>query len=435
MTLIDQRILIDAPTNIIWELISDPTEVAHWHTGYTRVSVLTTQQTGRGTRRRCSLAAGGRDVIEEITAWVEGMGYEYVMIEGGRLHAYQGRLRLRPGPDGTEVQWILDYQPRGPFGTLGNMLRGKRQMQNMMKDSLKMLRRRVDARGMRMDDEYRERVAMRERLNAEERVQYQPRYPTPVPDSTSTAEAAPEVEAAPAAEIPLPPELVPPPPAALTQPEAAPPPITPSPAVPQMPAPPPPPVLPSFVAQLTGNPPTESPASDAEHDTEPKPPPGIREALGSEPPSAQVPVTPTLAPPLVPDHQRKTPPRGIPSVQPSQAPTPVPAARTPVEPSPLDPEHDPNLPPPTPTTDTGEMSIWEVFGLKRPSDQDTENLHGLIEEAETRRKIEAVRATSGTTRRAVRVRQGHPGPGLRRRLQQKRVKVRLPKQKRREDAP
>ena len=54
VTLIDQRILIDAPPQIIWEFISDPYKLADWHAGYTSVSVLTTQQTGLGTRRRCA---------------------------------------------------------------------------------------------------------------------------------------------------------------------------------------------------------------------------------------------------------------------------------------------------------------------------------------------------------------------------------------------
>ena len=41
-------------------------------------------------------------------------------------------------------------------------------------------------------------------------------------------------------------------------------------------------------------------------------------------------------------------------------------------------EHPAALPPQTPIHDTGEISIWEVFGVKRPSEQDNETLEDLI---------------------------------------------------------
>jgi len=42
--LIDQRILIDAPPDAVWQVISDQSQLVRWHAGYTSVSVLTTQQ-------------------------------------------------------------------------------------------------------------------------------------------------------------------------------------------------------------------------------------------------------------------------------------------------------------------------------------------------------------------------------------------------------
>ncbi|MCD4685134.1 MAG: SRPBCC family protein, partial [Anaerolineae bacterium] len=43
MTLIDQRVVIDAPPHIVWDFISDPAQIKRWHTGYRNISVLTTQ--------------------------------------------------------------------------------------------------------------------------------------------------------------------------------------------------------------------------------------------------------------------------------------------------------------------------------------------------------------------------------------------------------
>ena len=54
MPLIDQRILIDAPPEVVWQVFSDQNQLAQWHAGVTSVSVLTTQQRGTGVRRRCT---------------------------------------------------------------------------------------------------------------------------------------------------------------------------------------------------------------------------------------------------------------------------------------------------------------------------------------------------------------------------------------------
>ncbi|MBN1680844.1 MAG: SRPBCC family protein, partial [Anaerolineae bacterium] len=176
MALIDQRILIDAPTHVIWDTVSDPEKLASWHAGYTGVSVLTTEKTGAGTRRRCSLASGGKDVIEEVTHWVDGLGYEYTLVDGSPYRQFQGRIRLQAGPDGTSVQWVITYRPKGLIGLLRDRAGGQRALTAMMADSLRQLRRQIDTLGVRMDADYRERVGMRDRLNAEERAQYQRRH-------------------------------------------------------------------------------------------------------------------------------------------------------------------------------------------------------------------------------------------------------------------
>ncbi len=404
MTLIDQRILIDAPPQIIWEFISDPYKLADWHAGYTSVSVLTTQQTGLGTRRRCAVTGGGKDVIEQITAWVDGLGYEYELIEGGPYRTMRGRIRLQPGPDGTSVQWTVEYQPRGPFGFLHDRLSGRKQFAAMMAASLRELRQQVNALGLRMDDAYRARLGIQGRLNATERAQYQRRHPVPVGADSSQPVTTPEGA-----------------PVAIAEEAEGAPPATPS---EEMAAP-------------------EVRPVSYEADTEPKPPVGLHEAIAAqqespipapappletetEAPSppvkavpAEVPLPPAITPPPVialpepqtpveeePDYRRATPPRGIPAVlspaasapSPFAQPTPqdaetVPARPTPPRGMPSVPAHEGVLPPPTPKTDTGEISIWEVFGLRRPSEQDEDALQGLIQSVETRKVMEQRRET------------------------------------------
>jgi uncharacterized protein YndB with AHSA1/START domain len=445
VALIDQRILIGAPPEGVWRILSDSNQLSRWHAGYRGVSVLTTQSTGVGTRRRCTLSTG-KDVIEEITAWVDGWGYEYVLVEGGPYRAFQGRFRLQAGPDGTSVQWTIAYQPKGLPGTIRDRLGGQRRVQEMMTVSLRQLRRAVEELGVRIDEDYRSRVAIRERMNADERAQYQRRYqPSETADSDSPAEDQPAPE-------------------------------------------------PSFVADLTDAEP--EPATEAQEDTQPKPPRELRDAIAAQEappapadsPAARQDVPPehaAFAPPpepagpppaeaapeagpvpaddddSVPDYRRVTPPRGIPAVQPpaeSIEPPPPgssPTGESPVreepppeaESRPADPPADktepvreaaatgapprqdleitlandrarspaPGLPPQTPQHDTGEISIWDVFGMRRPSEQDSEALDSLVQSVQTRELTNRL-VYGRMPKRPVRVRRAAVALGLRLRL-------------------
>ncbi|MBN2306354.1 MAG: hypothetical protein JXQ72_17865, partial [Anaerolineae bacterium] len=171
----------------------------------------------------------------------------------------------------------------------------------------------------------------------------------------------------------------------------------------------------------------------------------------------------------VPDYQRPTPPRGTSGIKPAAAPpespakapepapvlpppriTPPPVVMTPSRemprvdvpkppdirpeppvrsarpeppaPPPMPPRTASNLPPQTPTTDTGEISIWEVFGLARPSDQDNAALNDLIQEVEAKKQTAEFAAIAKASRFPVR--RATTVLGLRLRLALERVRVR-----------
>ncbi len=432
MTLIDQRILVDAPPQVVWDYVSDPDKIPLWHTGYRKISVLTTQRTGLGTRRRCTLVGSDKDIIEEISAWVDGLGYEYVLIEGGPYRSMRARVRLQAVPDGTTVQWTILYTPKGLLGFLKNLLGGRRQAQRMMAESLRQLRRQVDELGLRMDAEYRRRVAMRERLDANQRAQYQPRHAT---GETSEAASVPEAPA-PAAAPETPAPASPAPPVTPPVPSAA-------------------PAEPSFVQDLVGGGKLSDGVDSHVADTQPKPPAGWKEALakqGITPPQStmptpqSVPVVPESAQPgapdiskaptrplpsrpeaevevpsapAEPDYRRPTPPRGIPAVRRQVITTPV----DPNTPLPAEPSRPVHLPPPTSPRDTGEVSIWEVFGVTPPSAQDEGALEDLIASVSARKL--AHRRRQARTKCPPHVRHAELRVGLRLRLMWRAVRVRV----------
>ncbi|MFP4322103.1 MAG: SRPBCC family protein, partial [Anaerolineales bacterium] len=79
-TLIDQRILIPAPTHIVWGILADPTHLTRWRADCEAVLVLTQRQFGVGMQRQIG-QSGEKPRTEEITAWYEGLGYEYRLVE------------------------------------------------------------------------------------------------------------------------------------------------------------------------------------------------------------------------------------------------------------------------------------------------------------------------------------------------------------------
>ncbi|WP_162909344.1 SRPBCC family protein [Aggregatilinea lenta] len=488
MPLIDQRILIDAPADTVWSLLSDPSTLPRWHAGCKALSPLTTNPTGVGARWRCALP-NGKDVIQQITAWVEGLGYEYSIVEGGSARSYQSRFRLQPGPDGTSVQWTVTYQPKGLLGWIRDRLKGRRETAEMMSASLRQLKREVDLLGVRLDEEARARFLIRERLNADQRAQYNPRFARPaeaeiavgsLPGTVKTDGDAedvetPEADAAQAAPV--------------TDPTA-----------------------PSFVNEIA----VEDPSVDevTEADTKPKPPPGLKDAIQAESAGTSSFARPAAEPGSmgdVPLSERLTPPEGTPVItpdmrypgseditddkilavrppepeekrttplaEPSQAeepPLPAPpldALKPPAPPVREDTQTPPHgtpavgaasrsslpktgplrrtpptgipavksgtshpipsadresaratLPPPTPKYDTGEVTIWEAFGIQRPSEADSAALDELIQTVHSR-ELAALWA-GGRSKRPARVRLVSTVMGLRVRLLLERTRVR-----------
>ena len=167
MTLIDRRVLVNAPPEIIWELLGDLTALPKWHVNCTQSRILSTHQQGVGVRWRSTMRRGP-DVINDIMSWYENLGYEYVIVDGP-YRSGRGRIRLQAIPEGTVVQWTLEYQPKGPLAGLRNALFIRRRVDSEIAGSLKQLKRLVESTGIRMDAAAREKVAMRPAPSVSER--------------------------------------------------------------------------------------------------------------------------------------------------------------------------------------------------------------------------------------------------------------------------
>lgn len=176
MAIIDQRILIPARQEVVWAYLSDLSKNAEWQSDCQGVSFLSTKHDGAGTRWR-STTDRGKDTVLEITSWYNGLGYEYVYVDGVPLSNTKGRLRLQEIPEGTVVQWTFSFEGGGMLGAGRNA----RQFDATMAASLKALYKQIKA--FNQSDEMVARSLMREAPDVEARAAYKPRHPSSLTDT------------------------------------------------------------------------------------------------------------------------------------------------------------------------------------------------------------------------------------------------------------
>ena len=169
MALVDQRILIPAPMNVVWEVIADHRQLAKWRRDCKTYSLLSTHHVGVGVRRRVS-PPKGKDFIEEFMAWYNNFGYEYKLVDNNKDYKHHlSRIRLQATPEGTIVQWTIEYQVKGFWVNLLGKRRRQYRLERMVVDSLRDLRRHVQSMGVLIGDDYRTKASVQDAPDAEKR--------------------------------------------------------------------------------------------------------------------------------------------------------------------------------------------------------------------------------------------------------------------------
>lgn len=184
MNTIDQRILIPANPDVIWGIISNINDNPKWLVNCQNISFLTTNHTGQGMRYR-NTHPKGRDYVVEITAWYENVGYAYKIIDGISTRSNSGRLRLQEITEGTIVQWVFEYEPSGLLGGIKDSLGTKRNFEREIIQSLENLWTLV--KEIQAGKPYISRTAMREAPDVETRAQYKSRHDSKRPDEVGAS--------------------------------------------------------------------------------------------------------------------------------------------------------------------------------------------------------------------------------------------------------
>ncbi len=204
MNVIDLEILIPASPEFIWRFMGDLSAIPRWYEDVVSVSFLSTQREGRGTRWRHSTVKGN-DVIVEINAWYDTLGYEYRVVDGTTFSENQGRIRLQEVSDGTLVRWTYQYALGGVLGGIRNAMRLKRNTTNQIQDSLRNLHRLIAEESGGIST-HEAKASMRDAPDVYERSSYEPRHP-PAFQEAGADEAASNEDTTLSEHFPLPYDL------------------------------------------------------------------------------------------------------------------------------------------------------------------------------------------------------------------------------------
>lgn len=189
MTTIDHRILIPVPQAIVWDYIRKLGNTPRWQIDLKGVSVLTSKVEGVGTRWR-ETHDNGREYVAEIRAWYEGLGYQYLYVERPPLKHAISTIRLQEIAEGTIVQWTFEYDLGGVLSGVRNSLGLSRQLDSNIQGSLKKLYLQLKTdRARTMEPGIETKALMRDAPDAEARAQYRARHPSAMPDGEVPASA------------------------------------------------------------------------------------------------------------------------------------------------------------------------------------------------------------------------------------------------------
>lgn len=113
---------IDAPTDVVWDVVTDHDLYAEVAPNLASVEVV--DGDGEGMVRRCT-DTNGNDWTETCTRWEPNRGYAMTVdVDTSGFHRrlfrrFHGEWRLEPVDDGVSIGITFVFEPRyGPFGTV-----------------------------------------------------------------------------------------------------------------------------------------------------------------------------------------------------------------------------------------------------------------------------------------------------------------------------
>jgi len=149
---LNESAIINAPRDLVWDYISDPSNYLHFMSGVTRWEVVSDHRTGPGARYRMLIRVGSAEVggLIEIVEWNERTDLAWSSVTGVDQ---RGRWRLRDSPGGrtrAEFRFAYGVAGSGIPGWVAEHVAAPTLRQHLRR-SLAQLKREVEQRRMRAD--------------------------------------------------------------------------------------------------------------------------------------------------------------------------------------------------------------------------------------------------------------------------------------------
>jgi uncharacterized membrane protein len=144
------HIEVNAPAELVWQQVSDPSRYLDFMSGVTRWEVCGEQERGLGARYRMLLRVGSAEVggLIEVVEYADARDLAWTSVTG---IDQRGRWRLRQRrPDCTRVELRLQYgvAGAGPLGWLSERIAAP-TVSGHLRRSLQQLKRQVEHEQMR----------------------------------------------------------------------------------------------------------------------------------------------------------------------------------------------------------------------------------------------------------------------------------------------
>jgi ligand-binding SRPBCC domain-containing protein len=120
MTVLENRILIEAPPEKVWSVLASLDTLADYDPGVSKSVIVSDVKQGLGAARRCDLAPGGW-FKERVAAWRPNEALSFELYECTLpVRALRHSYTLVPDAGGTLVSQRMEYRLK--FGPLGSLL-------------------------------------------------------------------------------------------------------------------------------------------------------------------------------------------------------------------------------------------------------------------------------------------------------------------------
>jgi ligand-binding SRPBCC domain-containing protein len=120
MTVLENRIRIEAPPEKVWSVLASLDALAEYDPGVAKSAIVSEAKQGPGAARRCDLAPGGW-FEERVASWRPNEALSFELYECTLpLRSLRHSYTLVPDGGGTLVSQRMEYRLK--FGPLGKLL-------------------------------------------------------------------------------------------------------------------------------------------------------------------------------------------------------------------------------------------------------------------------------------------------------------------------